>query len=147
MRIGAHLVIGLPGENLASLWKTSEMLQALRPDYLSVNIAVYRLGSVAEQRGVSFGGLADNLELLQVARTLIYLRLAASPGWWWERARSSSPGELYRLVRHGASLAKNTIARAGRESGWLRVLRTAFGSKVAVGRHDTRSGGPRHGRT
>lgn len=123
MRVGLHLTIGLPGEDLTSLFRSSQLLQETRPDYVSINIATLRLGSLAERRGVRWTGLSRNIRLLLLARFLMYLRLGLNPRWWLERLLAYSPHEVLHTLASAMRLSGNVVTRSRAELGWIRTLR------------------------
>jgi hypothetical protein len=97
---GAHLVLGLPGESLGTLLATRRMLHAIRPDYVSLNLAELRHGSRVEASPVvSVRGLG-------LARTCLYVDYYARPSYVWPIARQAArDGELSMAVRQGLGLA------------------------------------------
>jgi hypothetical protein len=110
LRVGCHLVLGIPGEDARTLWHTRRLLRSLAPDYVSLNLAETRLGS-ADSRATSAASIETSFaRLLQAARVALYLDYYLQPAYMVRTAaRAWRDDELGEMLRLGRSLALRSL--------------------------------------
>lgn len=110
LEIGVHLVLGLPGEGLASLRATRALLRDLDPDDVSINLPVVRRGSRDERDGQPAADVTP--PWAPWARAFLYADALARPGFLARTVRTAArDGEGLDLLRDGVALLRGLAKR------------------------------------
>ena len=101
---GAHLILGLPGESMASQKKTHDLLKELKPDYISLNI-------FAPRKGSKFSNYpkANSKKLLKI-RNKYYRHFYLRPRYLFgNMMKTQNISKLFESVAMGFNLLKNSV--------------------------------------
>jgi len=110
LRVGCHLVLGIPGEDSRTLWRTRRLLRALRPDYVSLNVAEPRWGSADQVSASTDTGARPSPGALRAARAALYCDYYLRPSYLLPTlVRAWRDAELGELARLGLSLATRSL--------------------------------------
>ena len=122
--VGAHFILGLPGDSLDGIRRTVDLAVELDPAYASFNIAMPRLGADLDDAGwmdrpLDSSGAEPFYELddlgpgeLVAERNRAMRRFYLRPRYWMNTLRDiKTPNQMSNLLRHARGIASSRIRR------------------------------------